>query len=72
MKERRSLAHTKWECKYHVVILPEYRKKILYGQMAEETDRRNFKRAMLLQRHRNLRSKIYLALILLYIFPFVA
>ena len=25
-----SLSHTKWECKYHVVFIPKYRKKILY------------------------------------------
>ena len=24
MKEWQSLAHTKWECKYHVVIVPKY------------------------------------------------
>lgn len=26
----RSLSHTKWECKYHVVFIPKYRKKKLY------------------------------------------
>ena len=33
MKEWQSLAHTKWECKYHVVIVPKYRKKVLYGRL---------------------------------------
>jgi putative transposase len=33
MKEWGSLAHTKLECKYHVVIVPEYRKKVLYGKL---------------------------------------
>jgi putative transposase len=33
MKEWQSLAHTKWECKYHVVIVPKYRKKALYGKL---------------------------------------
>jgi len=33
MREWQSLAHTKWECKYHVVIVPKYRKKVLYGKM---------------------------------------
>jgi putative transposase len=28
-----SLSHTKWECKYHVVWIPKYRKKKLYGQL---------------------------------------
>lgn len=31
MKDWQSQAHVKWECKYHVVILPKYRKKALYG-----------------------------------------
>ena len=26
-----SLNHTKWECKYHVVFIPKYRKKRIYG-----------------------------------------
>ena len=26
-----SLQHTKWECKYHVVFIPKYRKKVLFG-----------------------------------------
>lgn len=28
-----SLAHVRWECKYHVVILPKYRRKVLYGRL---------------------------------------
>ncbi len=28
-----SLNHTKWECKYHLVWIPKYRKKIIYGQL---------------------------------------
>jgi putative transposase len=35
MKEWQSLAHTKWECKYHVVIVPKYRKKVLYGRIRD-------------------------------------
>jgi putative transposase len=27
----RSLNHTRWECKYHVVFIPKYRKKRIYG-----------------------------------------
>ena len=33
MKDWRSLAHTKWECKYHIVFVPKYRKKVLYGKV---------------------------------------
>ena len=28
-----SLNHTKWECKYHVVFIPKYRKKTIYGEI---------------------------------------
>ena len=31
MTDYRSLSHTKWECKYHVVFIPKYRKKRIYG-----------------------------------------
>ena len=27
-----SLSHTKWNCKYHIVFTPKYRRKIFYGQ----------------------------------------
>ena len=27
----RSLNHTKWECQYHVVFIPKYRRKAMYG-----------------------------------------
>lgn len=27
-----SLSHTKWMCKYHVVFVPKYRRKIIYAQ----------------------------------------
>ena len=30
MEQYQSLNHTKWECKYHVVWIPKYRKKKLY------------------------------------------
>ena len=28
-----SLNHTKWECKYHVIFIPKYRRKTLYGEL---------------------------------------
>ena len=31
MTRFRTLAHSKWECKYHVVWIPKYRRKVLYG-----------------------------------------
>ena len=32
----KTLNHTEWECKYHVVFIPKYRKKVIYGQIREE------------------------------------
>ena len=31
-----SLSHTKWNCKYHIVFIPKYRRKIFYGQKRVE------------------------------------
>lgn len=28
-----SLSHSKWDCKYHVVFIPKFRKKVLYGKI---------------------------------------
>ena len=30
-----SLQHTKWECKYHVVFIPKYRRKALFGELRQ-------------------------------------
>ena len=30
-----SLAHSRWDCSYHVVFIPKGRKKSLYGQIRE-------------------------------------
>ncbi|MFH0926530.1 MAG: IS200/IS605 family transposase [bacterium] len=31
-----SLAHTKWNCIYHIVFIPKYRRKVMYGDVREE------------------------------------
>ena len=31
-----SLAHTKWNCKYHIVFAPKYRRKEIYGQLKKD------------------------------------
>ncbi len=31
-----SLAHTTWECKYHIVFAPKYRRKEIYGTLKRE------------------------------------
>jgi putative transposase len=33
MDEGKTLNHTKWECKYHVVFIPKMRRKVLYGEL---------------------------------------
>ena len=33
MDEAKTLNHSKWECKYHVVFIPKYRKKSLYKEL---------------------------------------
>ena len=33
MKRFTSLSHTVWACKYHVVWIPKYRRRVLYGNL---------------------------------------
>ena len=35
MSDIKSLSHSVWECKYHIIWIPKCRKKILYGQVAK-------------------------------------
>ena len=34
--DKNSLAHTKWNCKYHIVFAPKYRRQIIYGKVKAE------------------------------------
>ena len=34
--DKNSLAHTKWNCKYHIVFAPKYRRQIIYGKVKVE------------------------------------
>ncbi len=36
MTQLNSLVHTKWACKYHIVWIPKYRKKQLFGDLRRE------------------------------------
>ena len=36
MEDYQSLSHTKWKCKYHVIFIPKYRRKRLYGVVKRE------------------------------------
>ena len=36
MNDVKSLSHSKWRCKYHIVFAPKYRRQIIYGQIKED------------------------------------
>lgn len=36
MSDENSLSHTKWNCKYHIVFGPKYRRKVFYGEKRRE------------------------------------
>ncbi len=36
MRQVGSLNHSRWECKYHVLFIPKYRKKAIFGQIRRE------------------------------------
>ncbi len=36
MRQDGSLSHSRWECKYHVVFIPKYRKKAIFGQIRRD------------------------------------
>ena len=33
MRDYKSLSHSHWDCKYHVVWIPKYRKKVIFGKL---------------------------------------
>ena len=36
MRDYKSLTHTRWDCKYHIVFIPKKRQKWVYGQVREK------------------------------------
>ena len=36
MEDYQSLSHTRWQCKYHVIFIPKYRRKRLFGVVRAE------------------------------------
>ena len=34
--DKSSLSHTKWNCKYHIVFAPKYRRQIIYGKIKRD------------------------------------
>ena len=39
MPDNDSLAHTSWNCKYHIVFAPKYRRKVVYGKLRADIGR---------------------------------
>ena len=38
MKDTSSLAHTKWNCKCHIVFAPKYRRQVIYGKIKSDSN----------------------------------
>ena len=36
MRDYKSLSHTRWDCKYHIVFIPKRRQKLIFGGIIEE------------------------------------
>ncbi|EHO76061.1 hypothetical protein HMPREF9942_02085 [Fusobacterium animalis F0419] len=34
--DKNSLTHTKWNCKYHIVFTPKYRRQAIYGKIKKD------------------------------------
>src|SRR5262245_37532116 len=39
MREWQSQSHVRWYCKYHIVVVPKYRQRVLYGQLRRSIGR---------------------------------
>ena len=34
--DEKSLSHMSWNCKYHIVLVPKYRRKVIYGKLRKD------------------------------------
>ena len=34
--DNQSIAHTRWNCTYHIVMIPKYRRKVMYGEVKRD------------------------------------
>ena len=57
-----SLAHTKWECKYHIVFAPKYRRQVIYKEIRNRC-RNDIRNIMSEKRCRNYRGGMYVRII---------
>lgn len=55
MNNKESLAHTSWNCKFHIVFAPKYRRREIYGALRRDIGRIL---RMLCKRNRNNRSRM--------------
>ena len=39
MHDWQGLSHVRWDCKYHAVIVPKYRRRLLYGKFRSDVGR---------------------------------
>jgi putative transposase len=39
MREWQSQSHVRWYCKYHIVFVPKYRHRVIYGQLRRSMGR---------------------------------
>ena len=39
MHDWQNMSHARWECKYHVVTIPKYRRRFFYGRLRREIGR---------------------------------
>ena len=37
--DKNSLSHTSWNCKYHVVFAPKYRRQVIYGRLEQDIEK---------------------------------
>lgn len=37
--DNKSLTHTRWNCTYHIIFIPKYRRKVLYGKNSPGVNR---------------------------------
>ena len=56
MNDSNSLAHTKWNCKYHVVFAPKYRRKVFYREKRREIGAEAFMSIQLERMQKRFRS----------------
>ena len=56
MNDTNSLSHTKWNCKYHIVFAPKYRRKVFYKEK-ETRGRENTENTLRMEKDKNCGSR---------------